>query len=544
MICYLFTEPVYFLFSSDVPQLLYYSHIPIGIISLIIGLFVFLKGKNNLLNQLLFAIALCFSLWIFSNLILWTNVHSSLMLFVWSFLRIFSSLISILCVYFVYVFLENKDVSTFLKVIFLLLVIPVIVLAPTRLNLTGFNLTNCDAFMFEGGLFQFYRVAVGVLAMVWIFFLLIKKYSTTEINFKKQILPMGIGIELFLFSFFVVTFLAAYLTDLGILSDSRIEFYGLFGMAIFMAFITFLIVRFNTFKVKVLGAQALLTAQGVLVGSLLFIEDIDYIRIVISLSLIVFLVLAIVVVRGVKREIDQREQIQDLATRLKSVNSILSHDVKGVLGKNKLMFKSLLDGDFGAISEDSRPFLHEVHDATEKLIASIMTILESGHELKLNPERFDLKAVVSEAISSHIKDAEAKGLKLISNIQEGDYSIVADKTQLITHVFYNLIENAINYTLSGSIEVGLAKKDANTILFMTKDTGVGISAEDKEKLFKEGGHGKDSIKVNVHSTGYGLFIAKKIVDAHGGKIWAESEGPGKGSRFWVELPVTLSVKRS
>lgn len=59
-------------------------------------------------------------------------------------------------------------------------------------------------------------------------------------------------------------------------------------------------------------------------------------------------------------------------------------------------------------------------------------------------------------------------------------------------------------------------------------------------LFTEGGHGKDSIRVNVHSTGYGLFIAKQVVEAQGGKIWAESDGQGKGSKFIAEFPISES----
>ncbi len=72
--------------------------------------------------------------------------------------------------------------------------------------------------------------------------------------------------------------------------------------------------------------------------------------------------------------------------------------------------------------------------------------------------------------------------------------------------------------------------------FSVKDNGIGITPEDMKNLFTEGGHGKESIKTNVHSTGYGLYIAKKIIEAHGGRIWAESDGQDKGARFIVELP--------
>ena len=68
------------------------------------------------------------------------------------------------------------------------------------------------------------------------------------------------------------------------------------------------------------------------------------------------------------------------------------------------------------------------------------------------------------------------------------------------------------------------------------DTGVGITPEDMPKLFTESGKGRDSTMINKDSTGYGLFIAKTVVEAHGGSIRAESAGKDKGSRFIVELP--------
>jgi signal transduction histidine kinase len=133
------------------------------------------------------------------------------------------------------------------------------------------------------------------------------------------------------------------------------------------------------------------------------------------------------------------------------------------------------------------------------------------------------------------KNAEAKGLAFeIKTPMDHSCVAIADCEQL-THAFKNLIDNSIKYTLSGGVYVTLAST-AEHITLIVKDTGVGITDEDKQRLFTEGGKGKNSQKVNVESTGYGLYITKKIITTHNGKIWAESEGEGKGSTFHVEIP--------
>ena len=116
---------------------------------------------------------------------------------------------------------------------------------------------------------------------------------------------------------------------------------------------------------------------------------------------------------------------------------------------------------------------------------------------------------------------------------------MADETQ-ITQVFKNLMDNSLRYTPTGEIKVSLkvSPDDKKKVLFMVKDTGVGLSDKDKEKLFTEGGKGEESLKVNTNSTGYGLYIVKKIVETHKGKIWAESAGRGHGSKFLVELKLS------
>ena len=131
---------------------------------------------------------------------------------------------------------------------------------------------------------------------------------------------------------------------------------------------------------------------------------------------------------------------------------------------------------------------------------------------------------------------EAKGLVLESSIHDSkddDYRIMGDVFWLKEAV-NNLIENSIKYTPTGKIVIKL--EDGNKkIKFSIKDTGLGITDEDKKNLFTEGGRGKESVKTNVDSTGYGLYTVKLVIEAHKGRVWAESEGAGKGSTFYIEL---------
>jgi signal transduction histidine kinase len=156
--------------------------------------------------------------------------------------------------------------------------------------------------------------------------------------------------------------------------------------------------------------------------------------------------------------------------------------------------------------------------------------------VKYEMKPFDFKEVVLKTIAEKKFQVEARGLSIETDLQEksGDvYTVVGDAFWLKEAVA-NLIENAIKYTKTGTIKVGLKDGDGK-VKFWVQDTGVGLKDDDKKILFTEGGRGKDSVKINVDSTGYGLYSVKLIADAHKGKVWGESEGEGKGSTFYLEL---------
>lgn len=99
-----------------------------------------------------------------------------------------------------------------------------------------------------------------------------------------------------------------------------------------------------------------------------------------------------------------------------------------------------------------------------------------------------------------------------------------------------MIDNAIKYTTEGSVSVGVTI--AGPVVRMTvKDTGVGINADDIEKLFSKFTRARDANSVNTTGTGLGLYVAKQLTEGNGGKVWVESEGVGKGATFIVEMPV-------
>jgi nitrogen-specific signal transduction histidine kinase len=153
-----------------------------------------------------------------------------------------------------------------------------------------------------------------------------------------------------------------------------------------------------------------------------------------------------------------------------------------------------------------------------------------NHLLKLNKERFDLNELLSNAIRNYRNEIEKdnRGIKLLESHSKQDIVVEVDRSRL-TQVISNLLNNAVKFTTEGTISIATEKKD-NQVIVSIKDTGSGIDPEILPRLFS-----KFSAK-SFEGTGLGLFISKNIVEAHGGRIWAENNADGKGATFSFSLP--------
>ncbi|MDD4990346.1 MAG: ATP-binding protein [Candidatus Pacebacteria bacterium] len=235
-------------------------------------------------------------------------------------------------------------------------------------------------------------------------------------------------------------------------------------------------------------------------------------------------------------------------TREKSVErlktefvSIAAHQLRTPLSAIKWILRMFLDGDMGEISETQAQFLQKTYDSNERMINLVndllnVTRIEEGKFLEKMQQQ-DIFALLKEAVGPLEEKIKEKGLDFSLALPDKKApKMDVDKEKVILAV-QNLLENAINYTKTGAItltgEYNAAQKE---FLIKVQDTGIGIPKEQHERVFSRFFRSSNALKTETEGTGLGLFIFKNIVEAHGGKVWFESE-EGKGTTFYFTLPV-------
>ena len=154
--------------------------------------------------------------------------------------------------------------------------------------------------------------------------------------------------------------------------------------------------------------------------------------------------------------------------------------------------------------------------------------------LSLEIKKVNLKKIVEETVESIGPIAWKKNVKIVQHIGP-HLSVQADPIR-VAQVVYNIINNALKFTLSGGTITISAEKKKNEVLFKINDTGVGIAKKDLTKLFEPFSKIEIVTLKESRGTGLGLSICKGIVEQHGGKIWVES-ALKKGSTFYFTLPL-------
>lgn len=337
-------------------------------------------------------------------------------------------------------------------------------------------------------------------------------------------------------------------------NEWRLTWLGPVFTLIFVYFIALAITKYHLFDIKVIATE-LFTALLLL---LLFINIFSYStfgQLVLNLTIFVgALIFGIFLIRSVLQEVRTREEMEKLALALERANvelkrldkartefmSMASHQLRTPLTAIKGYISLALEGQYGKFSEKMKKSLKNVYLSNERLVNlvdDLLTIsrIEMG---KLTAEKEPTK--IEDLIKSCIEEmkiaAQKKKLKMFFEKPKALLPKINIDPLKIRQVILNLIDNAIKYTQTGYVSIAANSKQGK-IIIQVKDTGEGFTQEEKETFFEGFTRGRAGTAFYIEGAGLGLYVAKKYLDLHQGKIYAESKGRGKGSTFYVELLV-------
>jgi signal transduction histidine kinase len=216
----------------------------------------------------------------------------------------------------------------------------------------------------------------------------------------------------------------------------------------------------------------------------------------------------------------------------------VSHELRTPLTSIYGFAETLLRQDVLFGETERRTFIQYIASESERLSGIVDQLLNVARldagDLQVEPEVIDVAAVVSEVVEAANENAAVNGHRLEIDLPAEPLSAAADLEKL-RQVFGILVENALKYSpAGGTVTVGARRTD-DAVEVRVVDEGIGIPATERDRIFRKFYRAESTVREGGGGTGLGLFIAKELVSAMGGRIWVDSE-EGAGSSFAFELP--------
>jgi len=242
-----------------------------------------------------------------------------------------------------------------------------------------------------------------------------------------------------------------------------------------------------------------------------------------------------------EKEKEAVKRLMDIDKMKTELLSMVSHELRTPLTSIKGFLAHFLSGTTGPINDNQKKFLEIMNREGDHLLDLIDGLLEFSRiergTFTIKKEPVQIDKLINGILESTRPQMDARGIKLILNLNAGSASFYGDDMK-IGQALKNLLGNAIKFSRENpEVEVSTRVVDNDQIEVRIRDYGIGIDREHLGKIFNKFYQVDSSLTRKIGGLGLGLAISKEIVEAHGGSIWAESEGPGKGSTFIFALPM-------
>lgn len=396
-------------------------------------------------------------------------------------------------------------------------------------------------------------VLIGIILVFW-------NYRRVTAEEKTRYIYLLIGMFLsIIIALITNVFLTSYIEN-----SPEYEFYvrlGVFGSVFMALFPGYAIIKHRLFNIRVIATEILSFSILLTLLTQIFLSENLFQLVSRGVIFIVVFVLVAMLVHSVEAEVKRKEELQKLSNNLALANerlkeldtaksefiSIASHQLRTPLTAIKGYLSLILEGSYGKVEPAVGDVLNKVYLVNSRLTQLVEDLLnisriESGR-IQYSFEPAQLEPIVAELVDMFALSAKEKNLTLQIKLPKAPLPKITLDANKIKESVSNLIDNALKYTKEGGVTVSV-EKAGKMARITVADTGIGIQTKDMDKLFQKFTRSKETTKMVASGAGLGLYVGKNFISAHGGRIWAESAGANKGTRFIVELPLVNTAIHS
>src|SRR3989344_270922 len=527
----------------------------VTVANLIFGSVVYLRNKKNLTNLLFFGVTLGVVFWSLSMVFFRGVSHIDIATLFSRILYFTAAIIPIVFLYFTFVFPNEtfsfKGWQKYLLPVPFLLILLISLLPDVLIQETKFPSMGEREIVFN----QFYHVIYALYIVgyfSWGYLNLLLKLISNKGVIRAQIIYIIIGT--------LVSTMIGVVTNLimPFLGIFTLNWFGQIATVVMIASISYAILKLHLFNVKVIATEVLTFFIWFLILLRMLTTESLTDKVINGFLLLFAIIFGVLLIRTIIKEVQTRERIEGLVKDLAKANehlremeqqksefvSIASHQLRTPLTAIKGYASMILEGSFGALNEQARDAVEKLFKSSQRLVGLVEDFLtvsriERG-KMEFNFAVVDIQKIVTDTAENINPEARDKGIALTVQVeQNGAFNVRGDGPKLV-QVLNNIIDNAIKFTTKGFVRILLTRdNDARKIRISVSDTGAGMDFNTILHLFKRFDEEMTSDRgrnVGMSPGGLGLYVSHQIIKAHGGTIWAQSEGLGKGSTFFVELP--------
>lgn len=238
-------------------------------------------------------------------------------------------------------------------------------------------------------------------------------------------------------------------------------------------------------------------------------------------------------IKRIKAELENTIESRD------TLYSVIAHDLRSPLGSLKMMNNAILMMvDKERVGDEVYEMIQMMNKTSEEIFLLLDNLLKWAknclNKQHVYKQQTDINSIIDSTAEMYIPMAAQKGVKIILENLDKELVGLVDIDMLKT-IIRNLISNAMKFSFEGGTITLSSRSEGDFVTVSVKDTGKGIKKEDQDKLLKQDSHFTTYGTKNEKGSGLGLMLCKDFVELHGGKLWFESEGEGKGTTFLFSM---------